>query len=57
MDVPDLEVRKQLFVGDSETKALGEGEKAIRGSAYIEGPLQVGNDTQYDRVEATVKIS
>ena len=56
MDVPDLEVRKQLFVGDSETKALGEGEKAIRGSAYIEGPLQVGNDTQYDRVEATVMI-
>jgi len=57
MDVPDLEVRKQLFVGDGETKALGEAEKAIRGSAYIEGPVQVGRDTEYDEVSATVMIA
>ena len=57
MDVPDLEVRKQLFVGDGETKALGEAEKAIRGSAYIEGPVQVGKDTEYDAVSATVMIA
>ena len=57
MDVPDLEVRKQLFVGDGETKALGEAEKAIRGSAYIEGPVQVGRDTEYGEVSATVMIA
>jgi len=56
MDVPDLEVRKQLFVGDGETKALGEGEEAIRGTAYIEGPLQVGKDDAFDSVSATVMI-
>jgi len=56
MDVPDLEVRKQLFVGDGETKALGEGEAAIRGTAYIEGPLQVGKDNSFSEVKATVMI-
>ena len=56
MDVPDLEVRKQLFVGDGETKALGEGEAAIRGTAYIEGPLQVGKDDSFSEVKATVMI-
>ena len=56
MDVPDLEVRKQLFVGDGETKALGEAEKAIRGSAYVEGPLQIGKDSDYSGVEATLMV-
>ena len=56
MDVPDLEVRKQLFVGDGKTKALGEGEAAIRGTAYIEGPLQVGKDNSFSEVKATVMI-
>ena len=56
MDVPDLEVRKQLFVGDGETKALGEGEAAIRGTAYIEGPLQVGKHNSFSEVKATVMI-
>ncbi len=56
MDVPDLEVRKQLFVGDGKTKALGEGEAAIRGTAYIEGPLQVGKDNSFSDVKATVMI-
>tara|TARA_B100000287_G_scaffold217571_1_gene205217 strand:- start:294 stop:1097 length:804 start_codon:yes stop_codon:yes gene_type:complete len=57
MDVPDLEVRKQLFVGDGKTVALGEKEEAIRGSAYVEGPVQIGKDTEYSEVEATVMIA
>ena len=57
MDVPDLEVRKQLFVGDGKTVALGEKEEAIRGSAYVEGPVQIGKDTEYDAVSATVMIA
>ena len=57
MDVPNLEVRKQLFVGDGKTVALGEKEEAIRGSAYVEGPVQIGKDTEYDAVSATVMIA
>ena len=43
MQVPDLEVGKQLFVGEGGTKALG----GLRGSYYIEGPLQIGKDDDF----------
>ena len=56
MKFGNITIGKQLFVGWGLPKALGLGEKSIRGAAYVEGPLQVGNDTQYDRVEATVMI-
>ena len=56
MKFGNITIGKQLFVGWGLPKALGLGEKQIRGAAYVEGPLQVGNDTQYDRVEATVMI-
>jgi len=56
MKFGNITIGKQLFVGWGLPKALGLGKKQIRGSAYVEGPLQVGNDTQYDRVEATVMI-
>ena len=56
MKFGNITIGKQLLVGWGLPKALGKGKKQIRGSAYVEGPLQVGNDKQYDRVEATVMI-
>ncbi len=56
MKFGNIFVGKRLWVGFGEPKALGEGEEEIRGSAYVEGPLQVGNDSQYEKVEATVMI-
>ena len=56
MKFGNIFVGKRLFVGCGKPKALGKGETEIRGSAYVEGPLQVGNDAQYEEVEATVMI-
>ena len=39
-----------------KTKSLGKGEDEIRGSAYMEGPLQVGKDDAFSDVSATVMI-
>ena len=56
MKVPSLEVGKQLQVGAGEAKALGKGIDVLRGSAYVEGPLQVGDDEAFGEVAATVMI-
>ena len=56
MKFGNITIGKQLLVGWGLPKALGKGKRQIRGSAYVEGPLQVGNDTQYNKVEATVMI-
>jgi len=56
MKVPSVECGKQLQVGAGEPKALGKGTDMVRGSAYIEGPLQVGDDEAYDTITATVMI-
>ena len=37
-------------------KALGEGVKRVKHSAYIEGPLQVGNSDDFSTAEGTVMI-
>ena len=37
-------------------KALGEGEKKVKHSAYIEGPLQVGDAGDFSSAEGTVMI-
>jgi len=57
MKFGNILVGKRLFVGCGQPKALGVGEKEIRGSAYVEGPLQVGRDTEYSKVEATVMVA
>ena len=57
MKFGNITIGKQLFVGWGLPKALGLGKKQIRGSAYVEGPLQVGRDTEYSKVEATVMIA
>ena len=57
MKFGNILVGKRLFVGWGKPKALGRGTKdEIRGSAYVEGPLQIGQDTDYSEVEATVMI-
>ena len=56
MKFGNITIGKQLFVGWGLPKALGLGEKQIRGAAYIEGPLQVGKDDSFDSVSATVMI-
>ena len=48
MKVPSVECGKQLQVGAGEAKCLGKGTEAIRGSAYIEGPMEVGDDEAFD---------
>jgi len=48
----------QFFVAENKKnpKALGEGDKKVKHSAYIEGPLQVGNDGDFSSAEGTVMI-
>ena len=56
MKFGNILVGKRLFVGWGKPEALGKGEDEIRGSAYVEGSLQVGKDTDYSSVHATVMI-
>ena len=58
MKLPGAEIGKQLQVGAGEAKCLGQGTDAIRGSAYIEGPMEVGDDEAFDNETpvATVMI-
>jgi hypothetical protein len=52
----DNAVGVQLFVGAGQPGALGVGAKKIRGSAFVEGPLQVGKAGAYGKVQSTVMI-
>ena len=56
MKFGNIFVGKRLFVGCGQPEALGKGETEIRGSGYVEGPLQIGQDTDYDSVEATLMV-
>ena len=56
MKFGNIFVGKRLFVGCGKPEALGKGETEIRGSAYVEGPLQVGQDDYFSEVKATVMI-
>ena len=56
MKFGNITIGKQLLVGWGLPKALGKGKKQIRGSAYVEGPVQVGKDDSFSDVSATVMI-
>ena len=56
MKFGNIFVGKRLFVGCGKPEALGKGETEIRGSGYIEGPLQIGDDSAYDKVTATLMV-
>jgi len=60
MKVPDLFVGKRLFVGCMKIPTLalgGPGPAAIRGSAYVEGPVLVGTPLSYPVPEANMMVS
>lgn len=57
MKVPDLYVEKRLFVGCGDPVGLGIGPTEIRGSAYIEGPMIVGNVLTYPTAEANLMVA
>ena len=58
MHFSDVEVGKQLIVGNGTYyDTLGLGRKAIRGSAYIEGPFLVGDAKSFGGVVATTMIA
>ena len=52
----DLASGGQIIVGSGTPKALGVGDGKIRGSVFIEGPLQVGTAGAFGNVRATVMI-
>ena len=44
MKVPDLEVKKTLYVGEGDPSlVLGKGPLQIRGGSYVEGPAVFGS--------------
>lgn len=51
-------VLNQFYVTQSESKpkALGVGPKEIRGAAYFQAPFQVGKDSAYEKVEASLMV-
>ena len=56
MKVPDLFVGKRLFVGVGKPEALGRGKDEIRGSAFLEGPVQMGTADAFSSVLGTLMI-
>lgn len=51
-------IHGQLHVTNSPSKpeALGRGAATIRGATYLQGPVQMGNDSSFGSVEATVMV-
>jgi hypothetical protein len=52
----DIAIGGQAIFGAGQPGALGVGPNKIRGSAFVEGPLQVGKAGAYGSVRATVMI-
>ena len=57
MHFSDLECGKRLFLGTGRPIALGIGENEIRGSAYLEGPIQMGTADAFTTVLGTLMIA
>ena len=57
MHFSDLECGKRLFLGTGRPIALGIGEDEIRGSAYLEGPVQMGTADAFTTVLGTLMIA
>ena len=57
MHFSDLECGKRLFLGTGRPIALGIGEKEIRGSAYLEGPVQMGTADAFSSVLGTLMVA
>ena len=57
MHFSDVECGKRLFLGTGKPVALGIGNDEIRGSAFLEGPVQIGTADAYSSVVATTMIA
>ena len=58
-NIDEVQVYKgQLLVCDDEIipQALGVGENKITGSAFIQGPVQIGNPDTFSEVKATLMV-
>ena len=59
LNIDEVQVYKgQLLVCDDEIipQALGVKENKITGSAFLQGPVQIGDDGSYSEVEATLMV-
>jgi len=57
MKLPDIECGKRFFLGEGRPIALGIGNDEIRGSAYMEGPVQMGTASEFSSVLGTLMIA
>jgi hypothetical protein len=56
MDLDDNAFGGQVMVGAGQPAAIGVGGKKIRGSMFVEAPMQVGAAGAYGSAEATLMI-
>lgn len=47
----DLSTNQRLFVGDGTPEILGRDDKIIPGSAYIQGPMIIGSDLEFETLD------
>lgn len=52
----DLALGGQLMVGSGQPSMMGVGPNKINGSAFVEGPMQIGAARQYGTVNATLMV-
>lgn len=52
----DIAVGGQLMVGAGKPTMMGVGPNKINGSAFVEGPMQIGSAREYSSVNATLMI-
>ena len=57
MKFADIECGKRLFLGEGRPIALGIGDDEIRGSAFMEGPVQMGTASEFSSVLGTLMIA
>ena len=57
MHFSDVECGKRLFLGTGRPIALGIGQNEIRGSAFLEGPVQMGTADAFSSVLGTLMIA
>lgn len=52
----DIAVGGQLMVGAGKPTMMGVGPSKINGSAFVEGPMQIGASQEYKGVDSTLMI-
>jgi hypothetical protein len=52
----DIAVGGQMMVGSGQPPMMGVGKGKINGSAFVEGPMQVGAAQRFKEVDATLMV-